>query len=394
MSTLGEYTWQEVEPYLDRALELSGRGREDYVASLAADRPGIAAALTALLADGDELKATGFLENPVVMPADPSLIGQVVGAYTIHSAIGRGGMGEVWLALRSDGRFEGKFAIKLRQLRTSPAALARFRHEGRLLARLSHPHIARLIDAGVTPSGRPYLVLEYVDGQRIDDYCASHSLGIQARVRLLLDARGAHARAWKSGASRRSNPRTCSSALMEPPNCSTSLLKLLIPEADPGAEEASAPTRLEEAALTPEFAAPEQLLGEPATIATDIHQVGVLMFVLLAGRLPMTFVGTTRAERIKAALDGEPLRLSAVAPEERQRELRGDLDAIVSKALRKLPQERYATAAAMADDLERYLNHEPKSARANLLGYRVRKFVRRYRAAVTGTAAAALALIA
>ena len=397
MSTLGEYTWQEVEPYLDRALELSGRERQDYVASLATERPGIAAALTALLADGEELKATGFLETPVVMPADPSLIGEVVGAYTIHSAIGRGGMGEVWLALRSDGRFEGKFAIKfLDSYAASPAALARFRREGRLLARLSHPHVARLIDAGVTSSGRPYLVLEYVDGQRINDYCASHSLEIRARVRLLLDVLAALMHAHGNLVVHRDIKP---SNVLVGADGTAKLLdfgiaKLLNPDADPDAEQGSAPTRLEEAALTPEFAAPEQLLGEPATIATDIYQVGVLMFVLLAGRLPLAGVEATRAERIKAALDGEPLRLSAVAPEDRQRELRGDLDAIVSKALRKLPQERYATAAAMADDLGRYLNDEPVSARANLLGYRVRKFTRRYRAAVAGTAAAVLALIA
>ena len=392
-STLGEYTWQEVEPYLDRALELSGREREEYVSLLGADRAGIALILTELLADGDELRATGFLETSMVaMPEEASLVGQVVGAYTIQSAIGHGGMGEVWLALRSDGRFEGKFAIKfLDSYATSPAAIARFRREGRLLARLSHPHIARLIDAGVTSAGRPYLVLEYVDGRRIDDYAAAHALTVHARVRLLMDVLAAlthaHARLIVHRDIKPSNVLVTEDGSVK--LLDFGIAKLL----NPDTEEGDSPTRIEEAALTPEFAAPEQLLGEPATIATDVYQLGVLMFVLLAGRLPLIGAGPTRAERIKAALDGEPLRLSGAASGHLRRELRGDLDAIASKALRKLPQERYATAEALADDLERYLDHLPVSARANLLRYRFGKFVRRYRAAVIGTAVAAAVLI-
>jgi tetratricopeptide (TPR) repeat protein len=164
--------------------------------------------------------------------------------------------------------------------------------------------------------------------------------------------------------------------------------------ADTDGDAGSTSTRLEDSALTPEYAAPEQFLGEPASTATDVYQLGVLMFVLLAGRLPLATQGTTRAERIKAALDAEPLRLSAAAASGARTALRGDLDAIASKALRKRPQERYATAAALADDLKRYLGNEPVAARANLLGYRMRKFVRRYRGAVIGTSAAILALIA
>jgi eukaryotic-like serine/threonine-protein kinase len=390
---LGEHTWADLEPYLDQALELSGRELEEYMAALAAERPTIAAALTGLLADSAELKSKSFLEQPVMVPADNSLAGQQVGPYTLDSLIGRGGMGEVWLALRSDGRFEGKFAIKfLDSYSASPAALDRFRREGRLLARLAHPHIARLIDAGVTSGGRPYLVLEYVEGERIDAYCRSHSLGIEARVRLLLDVLSALAHAHGNLVVHRdikpSNVLVTADGVAK--LLDFGIAKLLNPDAD--ATDVGAPTRIEDAALTPDYAAPEQLLGEPATTATDVYQVGVLMFVLFAGRLPFA-ASTSRAERIKAALDAEPPRLSAAALVSRK-ELRGDLDAIVAKALRKLPQERYATAAALADDLKRYLGHEPVAARANLLSYRAGKFVRRYRAAVIGTSAAILALIA
>jgi tetratricopeptide (TPR) repeat protein len=392
--TLGD-DWVDVEPYLDQALELSGAERDAYVDRVALEQPGIAVVLRDLLADRDELDSKGFLEEPVMALTDISLVGQQVGAYTIDSLIGRGGMGEVWLALRSDGRFEGKFAIKfLDSYTTSPLALDRFRREGRLLARLSHPHIARLIDAGVTSAGRPYLVLEYIDGERIDSYCGSHSLGIEARVRLLLDVLSALAHAHSNLVVHRD---------LKPSNVLVTgqgVAKLLdfgigkLLHADTDGDGESTSTRLEDSALTPEYAAPEQFLGEPASTATDVYQLGVLMFVLLAGRLPLATQGTTRAERIKAALDSEPMRMSVAAASESRKVLRGDLDAIVSKALRKLPHERYATAAALADDLKRYLGNEPVAARANLLGYRMRKFVRRYRGAVIGTSAAILALIA
>ncbi len=169
------------------------------------------------------------------------------------------------------------------------------------------------------------------------------------------------------------------------------IAKLLSAEA--GIDGDSPSTRFEDSVFTPEFAAPEQILGEPPSTATDVYQLGVLMFAL-TGTLPFSASGATRAERIKSALDQVPPRISEVAPRGYRKALRGDLDAIVSKALRKLPQERYATAAALSEDLKRYLDNEPVAARANLLGYRVRKFVRRYRAAVIGTAAAILALIA
>jgi eukaryotic-like serine/threonine-protein kinase len=390
----GGHTWADLEPYLDEALDLSGSELEKYMAALARERPTVAAALADMLAESAELKSTSFLEHPVMVPAEDSLVGEQVGSYTIDSLIGRGGMGEVWLALRSDGRFEGKFAIKfLDSYAASPAALDRFRREGRLLARLAHPHIARLIDAGVSSGGRPYLVLEYVDGDRIDGYCRSHALGIEARVRLLLDVLSALAHAHGNLVVHRdikpSNVLVTADGVAK--LLDFGIAKLLNPDTD-STEAGSAPTRIEEAALTPDYAAPEQLLGEPATTATDVYQLGVLMFVLFAGRLPLA-TPATRAERIKAALDTEAPRASAVALESR-RELRGDLDAIISKALRKLPQERYATAAALAEDLKRYLAHEPVAARANLLSYRAGKFVRRYRAAVIGTSAAIAALIA
>jgi serine/threonine-protein kinase len=390
----GEHTWAEIEPHLDRVLEMNGGEAQNYMSRLSATDPGIAAALSELLADRDQLQAHHFLEQSVPVPVATSLTGLQVGPYAIDSLIGRGGMGQVWLAHRSDGRFEGRFAIKfLDSYSASPAALDRFRREGRLLARLAHPHIARLMDAGVTEDGRPYLVLEYIEGVRIDVFCDSRSLGIADRVGLLLDVLSAVAHAHSNLVVHRDIKPT--NVLVTSEGAAKLLdfgiAKLLSGDSDGDSE--SAATRIEEAALTPDFAAPEQLLGGTASTATDVYQAGVLMFVLLAGRLPSVGGGSTRAQRIREALDREPPRLSAVAAPGARAALRGDLDAIVSKALRRLPQERYATAAALADDLRRYLANEPVAARDNLLGYRLRKFLLRNSKAVFAASLAAAALI-
>jgi eukaryotic-like serine/threonine-protein kinase len=368
---------------------------EAYLLRVESEHSAIGAALRELVADRRKLEAQGFLESSVVRTGDREGVGSRIGPYTISSLIGRGGMGEVWLALRSDGRFEGQFAVKfLDSYTSSAAALDRFRREGRLLARLSHPHIARLIDAGVTATGRPYLILEYVQGERIDEYCHSHKLGIEARVRLILDVLAALAHAHSNLIIHRDIKP---SNILVTPAGQAKLLDFGIAKllaTDPAAQDESPPTRIEDSAFTPEFAAPEQILGEPPSTATDVYQAGVLLFAVLTGHLPFAVVGCTRAERIRSALDDEPPRLSDSAPPAWCKRLRGDLDAIISKALRKLPQERYATAAALADDLQRYLENEPVAARANLVGYRLRKFVQRYRGPVIGAVAAVLALVA
>jgi tetratricopeptide (TPR) repeat protein len=391
--TTGQHTWAEIEPYLDQLLDTLPEARESWLADLAQQQPSMATALRELLAEHNKVAASGFLERPIAVPADQSLIGRQLGAYTIDSLLGRGGMGEVWLASRSDGRFEGQFAIKfLDSFATSAVALDRFRREGRLLARLTHANIARLIDAGVTSEGRPYLVLEYVAGEPIDRYCESRSLRVEARVHLMLHVLAAVAHAHSNLVVHRD---------IKPSNVLISAdgtVKLLdfgvakLLSAEPS-ETGPALTRIEDAAFTPEYAAPEQVLGEPVSTATDVYQLGVLLFVLLAGRLPLLTAGATRTERIKAALETEAPRLSDVAPQTVRKLLRGDLDAIAAKAMRKRPAERYATAVALGNDLQRFLDHDPVTARAGVLAYRLRKFVRRYRAAVIGTTAAMLALI-
>ncbi|HEY3849875.1 MAG TPA: protein kinase [Steroidobacteraceae bacterium] len=391
----GHAEWKAVEKHLDRLLDMDETQWDAYISRLENDEPTVAAALRDMMSDRRNLDAQGFLETSLVGPADQERAGTQVGAYTMISLIGRGGMGEVWLAQRSDGRFEGKFALKfLETYSASPTALDRFRREGRLLARLAHPHIARLIDAGVAGSGRPYLILEYVQGIRIDDYCAARALSVEARVRLILDVLSALAHAHSNLVIHRDIKPT---NILVTEEGEAKLLDFGIAKlvgAGTASDAESPATRIEDSAFTPEYAAPEQILGELPSTATDVFQMGVLIFALLTGRLPSGEESTTRAQRIKAALDEDPPRMSEVAPAGVRKALRGDLDAIVSKALRKPPRERYGTAAALADDLKRYLQSEPVAARANLLTYRMQKFARRYRGAVIGTAAAAVALIA
>jgi eukaryotic-like serine/threonine-protein kinase len=189
--------WQLVSPLLDRALEMAGEERSVWLASLRAQDPTLAAELETLLEERDALSRDGFLEGGAPpLPPQASLVGQALGAYTLVSMMGQGGMGSVWLARRSDGRFEGLVAVKLLNASlVGQAGEQRFKREGSILARLRHPHIARLIDAGLSGSGQPYLVLEHVDGEHIDAHCDGKHLGIDARIRLFLDVLAAVAHA-------------------------------------------------------------------------------------------------------------------------------------------------------------------------------------------------------
>ena len=325
-------------------------------------------------------------------------------------------MGSVWLAERSDGRFQGVAAVKLLNASlVGREGEARFRREGNILARLQHPHIAHLTDAGLSPSGQPYLVLERVEGEHIDQYCDARSIAIDERIRLFLDVLGAVAHAHANLIVHRD---------LKPSNVLVGregqvklldfgIAKLLEPEA--GGGEAIGLTREGEAAMTPAYAAPEQLTGGQVTTATDVYALGVLLYVLLSGRHPAGATTGSVAELIKAIVDTEAPRPSEAAvmagtaagstaretaarrgthPRKLQALLRGDLDNIVAKALRKRPAERYASVEALADDLRRHLRDEPVSARADSFAYRAAKFVRRHRGGVVATVIVVLAAVA
>jgi eukaryotic-like serine/threonine-protein kinase len=391
--------WQELSAGLDRAFDLEPPERDQWLAQLAAAQPELARTLRGLIVERDALNAAGFLQTgpsavtELAAEQQVSMAGKQVGAYTIDRLIGRGGMGEVWLAARNDGRFEGRYAIKfLDTLVSQPQIVDRFRHEGRLLARLSHPNIARLLDAGSTEDGKQFLVLEYVDGEPIDRYCDAHELPVEARVKLFLGAVSAVVHAHSQLIIHRdlkpSNVLVTRDGMVK--LLDFGIAKLLGTQQEDGA---GTMTRIEEIALTPEYAAPEQLLGDMPSTATDVYQLGMLLYVLLAGRHPLQLAGT-RAERIRAALAGHVPRASQFAADAVKKELRGDLDAILEMALQGEPGRRYPTAAAFREELVRYLQHEPVNARRGTALYVARKFVARHRVPVIGFAAALISLCA
>ncbi len=395
MSLESRDRWQVVSPCLDRALEIPENERGAWLEELRAEEQDLAAEVEGLLEERRALNREGFLEGEALKPPAPaSLAGQTIGAYTLISPIGQGGMGSVWLARRSDGRFEGQAAVKLLNVSlVGRAGETRFGREGSILARLTHPNIARLADAGVSTTGQPYLVLEYVPGEPIDRYCEGKALDVEGRLRLFLDVLSAVAHAHANLIVHRdikpSNVLVATDGQVK--LLDFGIAKLL--EEEGGAGEGTALTRDGERLLTPEYAAPEQVTGGAITTATDVYALGTLLYVLLAGRHPADAARGSTADLVRAIVDTEPRRVSEVVPDGRRRFLEGDLDTIVAKALKKDPAQRYASVTALADDLRRFLDHEPISARPDTLAYRAAKFVRRHAAGVV-TAAAVFLLLA
>ena len=339
------------------------------------ENPTLATDLKTLLRElhalGDEGAVKTEIDPRPVEPAGAQdsqspLSGQKVGAYTLESPIGQGGMGTVWVARRSDGRFEGRAAVKFLNLGLlGGAAEERFRREGTILARLSHPHIAHLIDAGVSPDGQPYLILEYVEGRSIEKYCSEHGLDVEARIRLFLDVLAAVAHAHANLIVHRDLKP---SNVLVTDECQVKLLdfgiaKLLEDEAAAGTQL----TQQGERALTLAYAAPEQVTGNAITTATDVYALGVLLHLLLTGKHPAQSSLHSPEELAKAIVESESPRLSKVIEPtgKLRRAFRGDLEAIVGKALSKNPAERYGSVTALAEDLRRYLGHYPISARPN-----------------------------
>ena len=412
MATLTPERWLEISPYLDHALSLSPEDRDAWLDTVRAEKPEIVRLLETLLESHRVAAEQGFLEKAPPLPVDPSAAGQKVGPYTLVSPLGQGGMGSVWLAERNDGRFERQVAIKfLRFSLADRGGLERFKREGRILSQLAHPSIAELIDAGVTDKGEPYLVLEHVKGKPIDEYCDDKRLGVEARLRLFLEVTGAVAHAHASLTVHRD---------LKPSNVLVrddgkvklldfGIAKLLQDEG--GSAEATALTLQGGSALTPQFAAPEQVTGSPVTTATDVYGLGNLLYLLLTGSHTVPATTRSPAELVKAILETEvvPASVAVVSSDESvkiaesrattidrlARQLRSDLDTIVSKALKKKPSERYSSVTGFADDLRRYLANEPITARPDSIAYRTRKFIARNKLAVTlGSVAMAAAVIA
>jgi serine/threonine-protein kinase len=394
---MSDETWHALSKYLDEALDLPDPERSVWLRRLREADPGFADKLAHLLEARAQPGYSEFLEAPLSALAGAAdhttLIGKRVGAYIIEAEIGRGGMGSVWRARRDDGRYEGFVAIKfVHAARIGQAGDERFRVEGKLLGKLDHPNIGRLLDAGLLDGTQPYLVLEYFDGEQIDAYCERHELSVEARVKLFLDVLAAVGHAHSHLIVHRD---------LKPPNIlitrdgSVKLLDFGIAKLLDADDVSLALTQSRAVPLTPQYAAPEQLLGQPVTTATDIYALGLVLYVCLTGSHPVPARTRSHADLLRSVLTDEPPRPSEVAAGAgiEPRALEGDLDNIIGKALKKNPSERYASAGAFADDLTRFLRHEPVSARADTLPYRLVKFARRNRGAVIAGVLVAIALI-
>ncbi len=363
-------------------------------------------------------RAAGFLERAPAGPGDEaSSAGADVGPYRLLDRIGQGGMGTVYLAERADGAFEQQVALKLiRHGIGSEWMRQRFLRERQIQARLEHPNIARLLDGGVTADGWPYFAMELVRGTPVTEYCDRRRLSIAARLELFDQACRAVQHAHANLVVHRD---------LKPPNMLVTddgVLKLLdfgiakVLSGEP--DEGNALTRAGFQPLTPDYAAPEQLRGEEATTATDVYVLGIVLHELLTGRrpaskaarrdgfesrasdlvpLPEAFAhaAASRARKGSPASTAEEVAAArSTTPARLQRELAGDLDAVVQQALQTDPRRRYGTVEALAEDLHRCLTHQAVSARPPTFRYRAGKVVRRHRVAVAAAAAALVSLLA
>lgn len=378
--------WAALEDPLNRVLDLTASERPAHLADLARSDPALAAQLEQLLRRMDDLDSDEFMAvSPGARVAGAQTAGVVVGAYTLLQVLGQGGMGQVWLARRTDDHYQAEVAIKFLAVhRLGRGEALRFRREGQALARLDHPHIARLLDAGVV-QGQPYLVMELVNGLPLDAYMAG--LNLPARLRLfqavLAAVAHAHGRLVLHRDLKPSN-------ILVTPEGQVKLLDFGVAKllgAD-GAQADPADSQLTELAgnaYTLRYAAPEQVRNEDVSTATDAYALGVLMFELLTGEHPTPGVVTGGMAGMRAVLDNEARVLPALTRAWPARRLPAgdrhvdlpDLATLLGKALKKAPQERYRDAAEMAEDLRRLLAHEPLMARPDDVVYRTRKFLRR-----------------
>jgi eukaryotic-like serine/threonine-protein kinase len=396
--------WLRARDVLDAVLDLPPAERKSAADRACGDDEALRREVEGLLAA--DAAAGRFLEAPALDRAvgllggaeaprsadEPTDLPAVPG-YRLLRRIGEGGMGEVFLAERTDGHFDRRVALKLlRRAGPAPDLHRRFLRERQILARLEHPGIARLLDGGATADGTPFFALEYVEGVPITEYCESQELPVEARLRLFAAAcagvQYAHGRLVVHRDLKPSNILVDTEG--HPRLLDFGIAKLL----DEESSDETALTRTHVRPMTPEYASPEQVRGEPITTATDVHALGVLLFQLLTGRRPWT--GDGRDAILHAVLTADAPAPSAAAKGDPalSRRLRGDLDAVVLKALRKEPERRYASAEALARDVERHLSGHAVSARADTRFYRVGRVLRRHRAAFAAAAFALLALVA
>ena len=411
--------WDRISEIFDKALSFHGGERESYLAATCGTDAELRAELDSLL-EAHERAGSQFLDmteggGGAAFSKRPRTGGRI-GAYLIEREIGRGGMGEVYAAVRADGQFQKAVALKIvRSGLDAGFVLERFRNERQILAGLDHPNIARLLDGGSTEEGVPYLVMELVPGVPIDTYCDSKKLSVTQRLQLFgqvcAAVQYAHQRLVIHRDIKPSN-------ILVTQDGTPKLVDFGIAKLLDAAGQAEV-TMLRP--MTPEYASPEQVRGEAVSTASDVYSLGVVLYQLLTGRSPYAVDTRTPGKLANAITDKEPERPSTSVqratksatgeetgertaeqiasmredtPLRLRKRLQGDLDYILLKALRKEPQKRYSSVEQFAEDIRRHLTRLPVLARKDTTGYRISKFVTRHKVAVPASAAALLAICA
>jgi serine/threonine-protein kinase len=411
--------WPAVKAILAEALDRPPTDRLAFVDRACGDDGELRAQVLRFLRgedDAERLLESGRWAGDDVDPDQPedSATGTLAGPYRLVREIGHGGMGTVYLAEREDDEFRRTVAVKLlRRGAANAELLRRFRSERQILAAIDHPHITKLYDGGTTEDGRPYLVMEYVDGIPIDAYCDEHRLTIGDRLRLFTKVCRAVQVAHQHLVIHRDlkPANILVTADGQPRLLDFGIAKLIGTGVAPAEPEV---TQLGTLPMTPEYASPEQARGAPVTTPSDVYSLGVLLYVLVTGQRPYSIPMGDRAEMIRVITVEEPTRPSIVvgrshegdgpstteiaarrgaSVEQLRRALRGDLDTIIMKALRKEPARRYALVEALSQDIERHLDMRPVLARPDTVRYRATRFVQRHRAGVALAAALALVLV-
>jgi len=380
--------WSEVKPVLARLLEADERDRPALLDELCGSDAELRRAVESLLsleAQADDLLNSAIAPGAALRAESPAP--STIGPYRVVNEIGRGGMGVVYLGERGDGAYQKRVAIKLVTSGMRHAGLERrFRRERQILAQLEHPGIARLLDGAATADGQPYFVMEYVEGLPLLAYCETAQLGVEARLELFVSICDAVSYAHQRLVVHRDlKPGN----ILITPEGRSKLLDFglaRVLEGGPDLTETAVP------AMTPAYASPEQIRGEPDTVAGDVYSLGVILYELLAARRPYRDAKTL-AELARAIAEEAPLPLTDAVPSALRRRVRGDLETIVAKALEKDPRRRYATVAEFAEDVRRHLDGRPVKARPATWRYRFGKALRRHRVAIPAASLALLLIV-
>jgi non-specific serine/threonine protein kinase/serine/threonine-protein kinase len=394
--------WRRLQTLFNAAVELPAAEQAAYLDEACAGDPELRRQAQSLIlayeAPTEQIQdAIRDVAAGVTVTNDVSAIGRLIGPYKVIDELGRGGMGDVYLAVRADDEYQKRVAIKLVQHDFgNPEILRRFRNERQILAGLDHPYVARLLDGATTPDGMPYVVMEYVAGEPIDRYCENHRLSVEERLKLfrkICDAvHYAHQnliihRDLKPG-------NILVTADGAPKLLDFGIAKLLNPELGP---QTQAVTRIAMRLMTPEYASPEQIRGEPLSTASDVYSLGVVLYQLLTSHRPYQFKNYESQVIEQVVSFAEPVKPSAIAAHDKneklRRQLAGELDAIVMMALRKEPQRRYSSVEQLSEDIRRHLEGRPVRARPDTMTYRAGKFVKRHKVGIGAVALLVLTLI-